>query len=537
MKVLKDDINVILAGEAGQGIETAVYILLNTLKEMGYYVFSAMEYQSRVRGGTNAALIRISNKNKPAYSARIDVLIPLDKKVLDYLSDRISDETVIFGDIQNIKQINILNNTLAIGLILGLLKEDINTCVEIIKNYFVNENIIEKNINSLKLGFDKASEAKDLELTVEKDINVKDKLLISGSDALALGCIAGGCNFISSYPMSPSTALFTYLTQNEQVISEQSEDEICAINMGLGAWYAGARAMVSTSGGGFALMTEAVSLCAMIESPMVIHIAQRPGPATGLPTRTEQGDLELALYAGHGEFARIILAPTNPNDAYILGHSAFELADKFQVPVFILTDQYFIDSTSICTSFETLEPSKDYFIRTSRDYKRYALSENPISPRGIPNFGEGLVCVDSDEHDEIGLICETPANKITMTDKRLKKLNLIKNEAISPRLIGSNDYKFLVISWGSTCDTVVEAILGRDGFALLCFNWIYPLHFCVKDYLTRAEKIIIVENNATGQFAKLIKLETGINIELKCLKYDGMPFSVEKLKEYFDGLQ
>jgi 2-oxoglutarate ferredoxin oxidoreductase subunit alpha len=337
--------------------------------------------------------------------------------------------------------------------------------------------------------------------------------------------------------MSPSTGVLTFLAKHAKtfdIVAEQAEDEIAAINMGIGAWYAGARAMVTTSGGGFALMTEGVSLAGMLESPMVIHLAQRPGPATGLPTRTEQGDLELALYAGHGEFPRIIFAPGKIEDAISLTQRAFNLADKYQVPVFILTDQYFIDSyyNTVAPDLSKLKIEK-HIVRTEKDYHRYELTESGISPRGVPGFGDGLVAVDSDEHDTEGHITEDLDLRIRMVDKRLKKGTLMKEDNIPPELTGAQNYKNLVVCSGSTQNIVQEAMkkLGRDDVSLLHFKQVYPLPDETTEYLQEAEKIIIVENNATSQFAKLIKLQTGIDIQHKILKYSGLSFSVEELAE------
>jgi 2-oxoglutarate ferredoxin oxidoreductase subunit alpha len=281
-------------------------------------------------------------------------------------------------------------------------------------------------------------------------------------------------------------------------------------------------------------MTEGISLAGMQESPMVIHLAQRPGPATGLPTRTEQADLELALYAGHGEFPRIIFAPGTIRDAFSLTQRAFNLADKYQVPVFILTDQYFMDSY-YNTAAPDLSGTKieKQIVRTKKDYKRYEFTEIGVSPRGVPGFGDGLVVVDSDEHDTAGHITEDLDLRIRMVDKRLKKGELLKKENIPPELTGPKDYKNLVVCWGSTRNIAEEAvqILGRKDVALLHFKQVYPLAVQTAEYLQKAEKTIIVENNAGSQFAKLIKLQTGIDIDEKILKYNGLSFFVEELAE------
>jgi 2-oxoglutarate ferredoxin oxidoreductase subunit alpha len=323
------------------------------------------------------------------------------------------------------------------------------------------------------------------------------------------------------------------------IIAEQAEDEIAAINMALGAWYAGARAMVTTSGGGFALMTEGLSLAGMLETPVVIHLAQRPGPATGLPTRTEQGDLELALYAGHGEFPRIIFAPGTLQQAFHLTQKAFNLADKYQVPVFVLTDEYLIDSYYNVPSFDLSGVKIEKFVtKTAAGYRRYELAEDGISPRGIPGFGEGLVAVDSDEHDEAGHITEDLELRVEMVDKRLKKLAPIRAEALSPEVVGNQDYKNLLICWGSTYHICKEALteLGRRDTALLHCKQVYPLPPDLVGHLKKARRTILIEGNATGQFGKLIRLHTGVRIDRQILKYSGLSLTVEEIVHQLDAL-
>jgi 2-oxoglutarate ferredoxin oxidoreductase subunit alpha len=337
--------------------------------------------------------------------------------------------------------------------------------------------------------------------------------------------------------MSPSTSVLEKMASYSRkfdIIVEQVEDEAGVVNMALGAWYAGARALVTTSGGGFALMCEGISLCGMIESPLVLHLAQRPGPATGLPTRTEQGDLDMVLNAGHGDFPRIILAPGTLAEGFALTQKAFNLSDKYQVPVFILTDQFFVDSKYNTPVFAATDLKVEkYIVKTEKGYKRFFLAKNGISPRGIPGYGSGNVCADSDEHDEGGYITEDLDLRIKMVDKRLKKFTAIKAEIISPKLVGNDDYKTLVVCWGSTLNTVTEAVetLGEKDIAVLHFSWLFPLPENTGEYLKKALKIIVIENNSSAQFAKLIKLTTGYDIEHKVLKYNGLPFSVEEVKK------
>jgi len=554
---MKDPLSIVLCGEAGLGIQTIEYLLTKLLKIEGYHVFATKEYMSRIRGGSNSSEIRVSSRRVAAYVDRIDLFIPLDKDAVPHLRKRISGRTMILGDkekmLTDLPVINIpfsqialeignivFSNIVAVGVIAGLFQIELATLNQLLQQHFSakSEEIIRKNLEAARRGYDigiELNRSGQVGINIPKSREVKDEIFLNGSEAVALGAIAGGCNFISSYPMSPSTGVLTFLAQQSKefgIVVEQAEDEISAINMGLGAWYAGARAMVSTSGGGFSLMTEAVSLAGMIESPMVIHLAQRPGPATGLPTRTEQADLQLALYAGHGEFPRIIFAPGTLQDAFYLTQRAFNLSDKYQVPVFVLTDQFLVDSFYNIPPFDLSDLDVQRYIKeTDENYRRYRLAENGISERGIPGFGKGLVAVDSDEHDEEGHITEDLQLRSQMVNKRLKKLGSIRKEAISPTLVGREDYRSLVVGWGSTFHVIQEALegLGRDDVSLLHFKQVYPLPSHADGFFRRAEKIIMVENNATGQFAKLLKLELGIDIQEKALQYNGLPFSVEEL--------
>jgi 2-oxoglutarate ferredoxin oxidoreductase subunit alpha len=562
-------ISIVLCGQAGMGIQTVENLLTRILKLAGYNVFSTKEYMSRVRGGTNSTEIRVSSKAVRAFIGRIDILIPFDKGAVQHVEKRISPETIILAEKEilgeNFEQAGyevidvpftgiataignkVYSNIVAVGTIAGLFAIDLQIITRYVQQFFAakSEEVVQKNLEAAKAGYELGIGLRNsarTKISITKNPQVEQEVLLSGTEAVALGAIAGGCNFVSSYPMSPSTGVLVFLAKHAKdfdIIAEQAEDEIAAMNMAVGAWYAGTRAMVTTSGGGFALMIEGLSLSAMLEIPMVIHLAQRPGPATGLPTRTEQADLELALYAGHGEFPRIILAPGKVDEAFYLTRKAFNLADKYQVPVFVLTDQYFLNSYYNTAPFDLSDIKiEKHIVKTAEDYKRYELTENGLSPRGIPGFGKGLVAVDSDEHDEQGHITEDLNLRINMVDKRLKKGELIKDEAIPPELVGPRNYKTLIVCWGSTYNVVSEAVrsLARDNISFLHFKQVYPLPVETPDYLKKAEKVIIVENNATSQFAKLIKLNTGIDIEDKILKYNGLGFFVEEIVEGLNNL-
>lgn len=535
------EISLAIAAEAGQGVDTITQVIAQTVKKSGYRVFYTLEYMSRIKGGCNSSTIRISSDRVCAYREKVDFAFVISKDALNHLSKRVSEDTIVVDLYSTAKDFggSAYANTLVSGIIAGVLNIDIGLLQENLRKVFSTkgDEIIEKNMQASSKGYEMGKnlvQEKNLSVLIEKNDLAKE-ILISGNDAVALGCIAGGVDFISSYPMSPSTGILTFLAKHSDdfnILVEQAEDEIAAINMGLGACYAGARAMTSTSGGGFALMTEAVSLAGMTETPMVIYLGQRPGPATGLPTRTEQGDLNMVLYAGHGDFPRIVLTPGNLEDAFYLAQRAFNFADKFQVPVFILSDQYFADS---CYHIEPFDVEKveniDYIEKTTADYKRYALTANGISPRGIPDFGDGLVVVDSDEHDEQGHITEDLDLRIRMVNKRMSKSELIKEESIPPDFFGETGAKFLVVGWGSTCNIIKEALneINNPDIAFLYFKQTYPINKNVLEQFKNRKKIICIENNYTGQFANLLKLELDISVDEKILKYNGMPFSVEEL--------
>jgi len=556
----EDFISIVLGGEAGQGIQTVEYLLTRVLKAEGYNVFATKEYMSRIRGGSNSSEIRVSGRRVAAHVDKIDLLVPLDKDAIPHLQKRIGKKTMILGDrgrlMTDLPMVDIpysqialevgnavFANTVAVGAVSALFHIDRANLDHCVRQHFSakNEDVIRKNLQAASKGYEiglSVAQSERIEINIPKTPQVTQEIFLNGSEAVALGAIAGGCNFVSSYPMSPSTGVFTYLAQQSQdlgIIVEQAEDEISAINMCLGAWYAGARAMVSTSGGGFSLMTEAISLAGMIESPMVIHLAQRPGPATGLPTRTEQADLELAIYAGHGEFPRIIFAPGTLQDAFYLTQRAFNLADRHQTPVILLTDQLLMDSFYNIPSFDLSKVVVEkYVVEADEDYQRYKMTESGISCRGIPGFGSGLIAVDSDEHDESGHITEDPELRSQMVEKRLKKLDLIRNEIILPELVGKENYRTLVVGWGSTYHVIKEAldVLGRDDVGFLHFKQVYPLPLGVAEYFTKAKEIIVVENNATSQFGKLLRLHLGVEARKQVLKYDGLPFAVEDVLAY-----
>lgn len=549
---MKDSVAILIGGSAGQGIASIETLLTKGFKRAGFYTFSTKEFMSRIRGGSNTTLIRISKRPVNAPVFKVDIFVPLDTDSYYHAQERIGEETFLIakkGDFECdctlydhdllslAKSIGspIVSNSIAAALVFGLLGCDVTVLREIVKEMYRDE-MLEMNLKALDIGIQLAENNGQCRYCIEPNLSgaSANDLFLSGTEGVGFGAIAGGCNFISSYPMSPSTGVLTFLAKQSRTFGicvEQAEDEIAAFQMGLGIWYGGGRAITTTSGGGFALMGEGLSLSGITETPMVVYLAQRPGPATGLPTRTEQGDLELSIYSGHGEFPRIVLAPGDVRECFELTRRAFELADQYQVPVIILSDQYLADSYFHTEQF-TIEPKQPdhHIIKTDADYKRYSLNDNGISPRGIPGYGEGLVLVDSDEHTEEGLITESMSVRNEQNGKRLQKIELISEEAIVPE--SERDRDIIVLGWGSTKHIIKEAVerVGDERVAAIHFSWVHPLSESQLASLKNTKAIVVVENNATGQFAKLLK-QHGIAIHAQILKSDGLSFFADELSE------
>ncbi len=562
------DYTIKIGGEAGQGIQTIGDTLAKVFSRAGYHVFTHQDYESRIRGGHNFFQIRFSDKPVMASRDSIDILVALDRESIEQHKNQLSENGQIIFDSSALKQkheeqhffdipfVNlaiehggnkIMANTVAVGAVLGMLGMDLDILHEIIKGTFIKkgEAVITANIASATAGHDFAIK-KCLRCSFSAAQRAKPKMMITGIEAIGFGAIASGCRFYSAYPMTPSTGIMNYIAGREKeygIIVEQAEDEIAAINMVLGASFAGVRAMTGTSGGGFALMVEGLSLAAMTETPIVIALGQRPGPATGFPTRTEQGELLFSLYTAHGEFPRVVFAPGTPEQAFYLTNKAFDLAEKYQIPAIVIFDQYLADSEWTDEGFDLRRIKfTDYRLRGEAfknlsEYRRHAFTDSGVSPLGVPGDSRHLVVTDSDEHDEEGHIVEDADTRTKMVQKRLfKKIPLIAEEIDQPLVYGDSASEIVIVGWGSTYGVLKEAVdeLSKDNkIAMLHFSEIYPFPSIEKydylDILKNAKLTICIENNATGQFASLVRAETGYEFKAKINRYDGRPFTLERL--------
>ncbi|MDD5702668.1 MAG: thiamine pyrophosphate-binding protein, partial [Dehalococcoidales bacterium] len=361
-----------------------------------------------------------------------------------------------------------------------------------------------------------------------------------GNEALSLGALAAGCKFVAAYPMTPTTPILEYMMetgQNYGVAVVQPEDEIAAINMVVGAGFAGVRTMTATSGSGYALMVEGVGLAGITETPVVIVLGQRPGPAVGLPTRTEQGELLLAIRTGTGEFPRAVLAPANPEDAFNLTVKAFNLAEKYQIPVIILTDTHLSNCYTDTAKFDLSQVKIDRGQLLSdeeaarlTDYMRHRITESGISPRALPGQGPALVVTDSDEHDEAGHLTESADIRTRQMAKRLRKYDGIRQDIGRPRFHEMPDARLTLIGWGSTYGAIKEASEMLKGSGVpnnvlqITEIWPFPVDF-VSEALRKTGANVVVESNATGQLAYLIRAETGCEVSARINKWDGRPIS------------
>ncbi|MBS4540139.1 2-oxoacid:acceptor oxidoreductase subunit alpha [Clostridium sp. D2Q-11] len=546
--------NILIGGAAGQGVATTGKILESILKRKGYFVFTNKDYMSRVRGGHNFTQIRFGNDELYSHNSDLDIILAFNKETIINHSSRLKDNGIIICD-YNIDTDNYTVNKLplietakdvgnakvftsvAIGAILKAFDIEVNNTTNLLNKFFKDENLINLNYAALVRGYDMF---KNVFTVSEPKLINKDTISINGNQAIALGALAGGVTFYSAYPMAPSTGIMKYLyskSNSMNILVEQAEDEIAAINMAIGASYAGARSMTASSGGGFSLMVEGLGLAAITETPLVVVNVQRPGPATGLPTRTAQGDLGFVINSSQDDLPLMVISLKNHQDAFYQTIRALNLADKYQLLVIILSDQYLADSSSTIEKFNFDDIKIDRNIakknncKYSDTYKRYEYTDDGISPRLIPgNHNNITVLADSHEHNEYGNIDESKKNRINMMDKRMNKIKLVKKDLIEPEYYGMNNPETLLVAWGSSEGSIKEALelLSKENVSIgaLVFGDIWPLPIKkMIQYSNIAKTIISVEHNHSNQLAKLISQELQIKFTDNINKYDGRQFS------------
>ena len=557
-----DTVSIMIGGEAGQGLVTIGDLLSRCLVRSGRRIVVVQDYMSRIRGGHNTFTIHASNDDIQAAREPLDILVALNEETATIHRDEMAEGGLVlvgadfkkkpdgaiqvpYGDLAEGRYAN----TAALGVAAALIGLDRDLILKALEKAFGKKHpeAVEKNAEAVNRAYDWCEKNCPDTHRLEDAGEQPQRICINANEAIALGALAAGVRFCAFYPMTPATSVALNLAARAEkmgLVVEQAEDEIAAINMVVGASYAGAPSLVSTSGGGFALMGEAVSLAAMTETPVVIVVVQRPGPATGLPTRTAQGDLELVLYAGHGEFSRAVLAPGTVEQAYELTRAAFDLAELQQGPVFVLNDQYQADSYRAVLPFDVdgpeVNPGKDMPADVAAPYQRYALTDSGVSPRLLPGLTEHLVVADSDEHTPDGHLTEDLEASRLQMNKRMKKIDLLRERVIPPEYQGPENPELLLVCWGSSRGPVFEARRmlehqGRNAGALH-FSQVWPL---IPDQflgrLQRAGRTVAVEGNATGQFANLIRRETGYKIDRLVTRYNGPPLTPAYIVRELEG--
>jgi len=560
-----------LGGEAGSGVLTAGLIFSKIFARKGYFVVDNNEYPSLIRGGHNTYTVRISSSEIFSINKSINILIALNKETVELHQDEVTyggyivydDNVLDIGDFKKARRdINyimvpfykiaselgapgVMVNSISLGVSVALLNYDLEMLKNVVKDIFSKKDpgVTNLNIKLSELGYKYIREKLKLNAYELEIVKPAGKILVNGNDAVFLGAVRSGCKFYAAYPTTPSSSIlnsFASVEEDYNIITKNAEDDIAVINMVLGASFAGVRAMAATSGSGLSLMSEGIGSAAMTETPIVIVLCQRPAPATGLPTWTEQGDLLFATHASQGEFLRVILAPGDPGECFYLTGKAFNLADKYQIPIILMLDKYLSESHFSYDKFEfkNITVNRGKLITGNKNiddkYERYANTDDGVSPRAIPGVEDGIFIANSDEHDRYGYTDESSYNRKTMVDKRFRKIEKLFEEIPPPRIYGPTDAEITIWSWGSSKGPILEAmnILNQKEKKVnfIHFTFLYPFDGeVIERLLSETNKNIVVENNKTSQLAKTITMNTGYKIKNKILKYSGRQFLPEEI--------
>lgn len=565
-----------IGGEAGMGIMASGLTLCKTLSRAGFFVFGYPEYPSLVRGGENTFQVKISDTEVNSPSRFNDIVVCLNKATYEFSVDNLKEDGIVICDSSSFKIENpkhrivdvpltqlaslyggdaLMRNTIALGALLALLKIDFTYLESVLKDSFSKkgEEVVKQNIQLGKAGYDYmlsnySSFINSLKFNLKPTLKEK-RMIITGNEALAIGAVRGGLKFYAVYPMTPASNIMHYLAQKEiefDILVKQTEDEISAILYAIGASFAGVRAATGTSGGGFSLMVESLSMAGMAEVPVVIFLAQRIGPSTGMPTWTEQADLKFALNAGQGEFPRVLLAPGDASEAYLIGAEAFNIAEKYQLPVIVLTDKFLGESFFSSKKFDLnavkIDRGKTVFsdlppLEKFTRFKRYAFTEDGVSFRPIPGVKNGIHVTSSYEHYENGFSTENFEIRAKMVEKRMKKLEMISEKEFKlPTVYGKDESDYTILCWGSQKGPAIDAMkkLNNNNISVNVahFTFLFPINEKkINKFFSSLNKTIMLENNYTSQFAGILREYCGFTPDYKILKYDARPFFVEDIYE------
>ena len=563
-----------IGGQAGQGIKSAGILFAKFATRSGYHIYNCIEYPSIIRGGHNVMQINVSRKEVTGPTKKTDLLIALNQDSIDKHLDELTPKAGILFDSDSELDVSkvgkdtihysvplskfaeeagnkdLLKNTVALGAAVAILGGDLKILNHLIAEEYGDkgEEIVKADQKAIELGhkYVKNTYASKLKGNLSENgtmDTVVPRMVVNGNEAAALGAIAGGIQFAAIYPMSPISNILHVLAAHQEeygYVYKQPEDEISAINMALGASFAGARSMTTTSGGGFALMVEGYGLAGITETPLVIVEGMRGGPATGIPTWSEQGDLRFVLHAHQSDFPRIVLTPGDPKEVFEMTMEAFNLADKYQTPVVVLIDKNICENDQSFPLFDSSSYKVDrgkFSTEKIQDYKRYALAEDGISQRTVPGSGNFFIA-NSDEHDEVGYSNEEIKNRNEQMEKRMKKLVTCEAEDMpKPKLFGPKEADVTLVSWGSNKGSITQALKEFKNVNYLHLTWVNPFPVDeVRRVLGKAKNIVNIECNYSAQMGGLIKEKTGIEIKDNFLKYDGRPFYVEEIIEKINSV-
>ncbi len=554
-----------IGGAAGQGIATPGNILARIFVRRGLHLNAYNAYQSIIRGGHILLTVRVKTEPVPTHGDKIDLLLCLNQDTMTrharhlvaggrviFNSDDVRPSDVAEGvevcglPVKELTQDNrnkLVQNTVALGAMVNLLRAEFKVLEDALVLQFKNkgQEVVDENVGMARAGYDYAKT--HFKAFPEALPEGKKPLAVwTGNEAIAMGGASAGVKFYCAYPMSPSTGVLHWMAKNARelgIMVRQIEDEVGVANVAIGAAHTGARTMCATSGGGFALMTEAVGAASMMEVPVVFINVQRAGPSTGVPTKTEQGDLWQALGASQGDFERIIVAPRSALDAFDTLPELFNLVDHYQCPGIMLSDLLISEGTfSVDPDEVDMHPKIDrgaLVVEGSAEdgYRRYEDTKDGISPRAVPGVPGHVHVIATDEHDEEGILISdeftNPHKRRQMVEKRARKMNDFLKRVEAPKIQGPANADVTLVGWGSTEGVLQEAIglLGEQGVKAnyLSVKWIKPFHADdITRALAKAKKILVVENNFSGQFYRYLRSETGISVHGHIRKYDGEPF-------------